>query len=131
KCSAIFLVGGFSESPYLLRRIKDKFSTLVSIIAVPTLSIAAIARGGIAYGLNVGAIQDRTLKWTYGVEVSGKDKRTRRTEDGYILYFHKLAQRGAKANVDQKFWGEFYPSRPDQEILNFCIYYTKRHDAKF
>lgn len=136
KCSAIFLVGGFSESPYLLRRIKDKFSTRVSIIAVPTLPIAAIARGGIAYGLNVGAIQDRTLKWTYGVEVnrpwvSGKDKRTRRTEDGYILYFHKLAQRGAKANVDQKFWGEFYPSRPDQEILNFCIYYTKRHDAKF
>ncbi|CAG8466449.1 13754_t:CDS:1, partial [Funneliformis caledonium] len=35
------------------------------------------------------------------------------------------------ANVDQKFWGEFYPSRQDQEILNFCIYYTKRHDAKF
>ncbi|CAG8687387.1 4883_t:CDS:1, partial [Funneliformis mosseae] len=70
KCSAIFLVGGFSESPYLQRRIKDKFSTQVSIITVPTLPIAAIARGGIAYGLNVCAMQDRTLKWTYGVEVN-------------------------------------------------------------
>ncbi|CAI2184962.1 9435_t:CDS:2 [Funneliformis geosporum] len=136
KCSAIFLVGGFSESSYLLRKIKDKFSTQVSIIAVPNLPISAIVRGGIAYGLNVCTIQDRTLKWTYGVEVnrqwiSGKDKKNRRTEDGYILYFHKLAQRGAKANVDQKFVGEFYPSRPDQEILTFSIYFTKRYDAKF
>jgi hypothetical protein len=69
KCSAMFLVGGFSESPYLFRRIKETFEHRVPIIAVPALPIAAIVRGAITYGLNVDIVHDRILKWTYGIEV--------------------------------------------------------------
>jgi hypothetical protein len=72
KCSAMFLVGGFSESPYLLRRVKETFKYQVSVIAVPALPIAAVVRGAIAYGLDIDAVHDRMLKWTYGIEISRK-----------------------------------------------------------
>src|SRR5688572_30889876 len=35
-CSAMFLVGGFSESKYLQNKIKQKFSSQVNFISVPT-----------------------------------------------------------------------------------------------
>ena len=69
RCRAIFLVGEFSKLPYLLSRVKKAFIDQVPIIAVPALPIAAIVRGAISYGLNIDAIHDRMLKWTYGIEV--------------------------------------------------------------
>lgn len=69
RCSAMFLVGGFSESPYLLNRVRETFRDQVPIIAVPALPIAAVVRGAVAYGLNVEIVQERVLKWTYGIEV--------------------------------------------------------------
>jgi hypothetical protein len=56
RCRAIFLVGEFSESPYLLSRVREAFKDRVSIIAVPALPIAAVVRGAIIYGLNVKPI---------------------------------------------------------------------------
>ncbi|CAI2174732.1 1672_t:CDS:2 [Funneliformis geosporum] len=131
KCSAMFLVGGFSESPYLQRRVRESFSSKVPIISVPALPIAAIVRGAITYGFNIDIVQDRILKWTYGIEEPKKDKASRKTDDGLILYFHKLAQRGKSVGVDQKFMTDFFPTRPDQEIISFNIYYTPRYGAKF
>lgn len=72
KCTAIFLVGGFSESPYLLRRVKETFKYRVPITAAPAIPIAAIVRGAIMYGLNPNIIRDRILKWTYGIGVCRK-----------------------------------------------------------
>jgi hypothetical protein len=69
RCSAMFLVGGFSESPYLLSRVRETFEDQVPIIAVPALPIAAVVRGAITYGLNVEIVHERVLKWTYGIEV--------------------------------------------------------------
>src|SRR6266536_2540639 len=44
-CSAMFLVGGFSESKYLQKIIKQEFSYQINNISVPTRPMAAIARG--------------------------------------------------------------------------------------
>ncbi|CAG8780787.1 15695_t:CDS:2, partial [Rhizophagus irregularis] len=128
----MFLVGGFSESPYLLRRVKETFEHQVPIIAVPAVPIAAIVRGAITYGLNVDKdiVPDRVLKWTYGIEVSG-DKPSKRTKDGMYLYFHELARRGSNVKVNQKFSGDFYPIRPNQDIITFNVYYTSKYEAKY
>jgi len=135
KCSAMFLVGGFSESPYLLSRVREIFKE-VPIIAVPALPIAAVVRGAITYGLNVEIVQERVLKWTYGIEVcrswvAGKDKKNRRTSDGLIFYFYKLAQRRTRVEVDRKFSGEFCPVRANQTNITFNIYYTKNDFGKY
>jgi hypothetical protein len=45
KIKAMFLVGGFSESPYLTSRIKTSFGRQVQTIAFPRQPIAAIIKG--------------------------------------------------------------------------------------
>ena len=50
KVSAMFMVGGFSESKYLFKRVKQKFDTRVPIIAIPSDPIAAVVRGAVLYG---------------------------------------------------------------------------------
>src|SRR4051812_17175845 len=45
ECSIMFLVGGFSQSIYLQKKIKEKFGDIVKIISVPTHPIATVVRG--------------------------------------------------------------------------------------
>ncbi|RIA78874.1 hypothetical protein C1645_882964 [Glomus cerebriforme] len=47
ECSAIFLVGGFSESKYLQTRVKEEFCEIVPNISVPPQPIVAVLKGGI------------------------------------------------------------------------------------
>ncbi|CAG8700823.1 733_t:CDS:2 [Cetraspora pellucida] len=136
KCSAIFLVGGFSESSYLVEKVKENFRFQVDSIGVPTSAISAVVQGGLYYGLNVNTVKTRVLKWTFGIEVarewvSGKDKKTRRSSDGLIYTFECLAKRGSKVDVNEPFTKIFYPVRANQEVLAFKIYCTKSADGKF
>ncbi|OAD75268.1 hypothetical protein PHYBLDRAFT_71969 [Phycomyces blakesleeanus NRRL 1555(-)] len=50
--STIFLVGGFGQSKYLLKRIKEKFVSKVVSIAAPNRGEMAVTRGAVLYGLN-------------------------------------------------------------------------------
>lgn len=45
-CSAIILVGGFSESKYLQKRIKQEFNHQVKSISVPIHPMLAVVKGG-------------------------------------------------------------------------------------
>jgi hypothetical protein len=84
KCSVMFLVGDFSESKYLQKRIKQEFQHRVKNILVPIFPTAAISRGAVMYGSSLkmygslknsinnnlkGVISTRVLKYTYGVKV--------------------------------------------------------------
>src|SRR6266540_3623380 len=84
-CSAMFLVGGFSQSKYLQKRIKERFHERVGNISVPSNPIAAVSRGAAIYGISlnnadnyVGAngikcvISSRVLKFTYGIKTLSK-----------------------------------------------------------
>ncbi|CAG8654950.1 6266_t:CDS:2, partial [Funneliformis mosseae] len=44
-CSAMFLVGGFSESQYLQSRIKNEFLGVIPSISIPTHPIASVLNG--------------------------------------------------------------------------------------
>ncbi|RGB28805.1 hypothetical protein C1646_796509 [Rhizophagus diaphanus] len=80
KCSTMFLVGGFSESKYLQKRIREEFQHRVKNISVPTHPTAATLRGATLYGLSLKnsvdntdglhyVISSRILKYTYGIKV--------------------------------------------------------------
>ncbi|CAG8550058.1 2866_t:CDS:2 [Diversispora eburnea] len=137
KCSIMFLVGGFSESKYLLRQVKEHFKDQNMQIAVPSSPITAVVRGAITYGLNIEIVNDRILKWTYGIavvnpHVPGRDPKKRRTPDGYIQKFHLLATRGSNTEVKKKFFGKFIPLRFDQPTILFNVYYThKKGGARY
>ncbi|CAJ0762346.1 21171_t:CDS:2, partial [Entrophospora sp. SA101] len=108
---------------------------LVTIIAVPKHPIAAVVRGSLEYGLNMGVVQTRVLKFCYGVEVSAKweknDPPERKTPTGRIFRFHKLAFRGTEVSVDQKFSYTAAPVATNQIDMTFNIFITTDNNARY
>nr|CAG8558965.1 2140_t:CDS:2 [Entrophospora candida] len=147
-CSAIFLVGGFSQSMYLQVRIRGEFSCRVPNISVPSNPIAAVCRGASIYGLSLFnnnylglfdgdkfVINNRVLKYTYGIGICARwregDPPERRSRDNYIRKFERLAKRGQIVKIDKEFSDSYAPIKPEQTSINFIIYYTKENDAKY
>ncbi|CAG8533952.1 13632_t:CDS:2 [Funneliformis mosseae] len=134
RISAMFLVGGFGESPYLLRRVRETFGSRVPNISVPVNSKAAVVRGAIVYGLNIDVVRKRVLKWTYGIQVcrdwvAGEDDEDRRTPDGKIFEFRRMVKRRTQVEVNKPFPETCYPVKPNQTSALFKIYYTTKDDA--
>ena len=67
KAKFIFMVGGFSESPFLKSEIKKKFETQNLQILVPRRPQVSVIRGACMYGLNPRSISSRIAKKTYGI----------------------------------------------------------------
>ncbi|GBC08152.1 hypothetical protein RclHR1_07930009 [Rhizophagus clarus] len=136
KCSAMFLVGGFSESPYLVKKIEEAFISVVPIITVPQNPITAVLRGAVMYGLDKAAVATRVLTMNYGVRVyplwrAGVDPKKRKTADGRIYKFSCLATRGREVTPDEPCSGTYYPIYPDQTAILFSVYATPRKNARF
>ncbi|GES81266.1 hypothetical protein GLOIN_2v1502209 [Rhizophagus clarus] len=137
KCSAIFLVGGFSESKYLQMRVKEEFRRSVPSIVVPKQPIAAIVCGACDYGLKMSTIVDRTLKYTYGVR-QGRiwkigDPHSQKVTGfpNYTYAFDRLVVRGTKVGVDQEFSKTYTPLTPDVTRISFQIFKTTELNAEF
>ncbi|CAB4408740.1 unnamed protein product [Rhizophagus irregularis] len=138
KCSAIFLVGGFSESKYLQMRVKEEFGKLVPAIIVPKQPIAAIVRGACDYGLEMNTISDRTLKYTYGIKIVRYRKegdpisqKVPSDDYNYTYIFHRLVTRGTRVGVDEEFRTVRTPAEPNQTEGKFYIYKTTELSAGF
>ncbi|CAI2162477.1 10848_t:CDS:2 [Funneliformis geosporum] len=135
KCTAMFLVGGFSESKYLQFKVKQEFKSQVSIISVPRQPIAAIVRGAVDYGLNAKVIKSRVLKYTYGTKTSplwtSADPKSRKRPDGRIFKFFTLAEKGKRVDVDEEVSHSFSVARPEQTSMDMDIYVTRNGSAKF
>ena len=106
-CSAIFLVGGFSESKYLQRRIKKAFQHRIKHISVPQQPIAAVARGAVKYGIYKRCIRNRVLKYNYGKfglrKYKDSDPIHMMRPSGFIPYFELLATKGTIVGVNEAF----------------------------
>ncbi|KAG9298803.1 hypothetical protein G9A89_015824 [Geosiphon pyriformis] len=131
---AMFLVGGFSESKYLRKRIREEFQNHIPVIAEPRQPMAAVVKGAVAYGLNMETVRTRTLKWTYGIEVLSEflpgDPERAREPDGRIFKFETLAERGTQIEVNKEFSKEFKPAFHNQDSAIFKVYYTPMRYAK-
>ncbi|CAB4381824.1 unnamed protein product [Rhizophagus irregularis] len=137
-CSAMFLVGGFSESKYLQERIKQEFQSSVRLISVPTRPITAVAQGAVIYGLfdleNKIKVT-RVVKYTYGIleRVDWKegDLINRKTHDGKIYKFKPLVRRGTFVAFNQIFSFKAGPFIPCQIIASYSIYYTQSYEEEY
>jgi len=107
-CSIMFLVGGFSESEYLRKRVNEEFKNQLEHISVPPQPVAAVTRGTLKYGLNKRFIKNRVLKYTYGRSTlrpfdESIDPIEKKRDSGQVLIFKLLAKKGTKVEVNQKF----------------------------
>ncbi|CAB4437252.1 unnamed protein product [Rhizophagus irregularis] len=150
-CSAIFLVGGFSKSKYLQKRIKNEFQDIVKTILVPNQPEAAIARGAAIYGLSfknshraeetilyASVIHKRVLKYTYGIKVLGKWKASvhpphRKIFDDRIYLFDTFVKRGTRVKVDKPSHPKlgYKPLNPSQTGLKFELFKTLKYSATY
>lgn len=136
KCGAMFLVGGFSESPYLLHQIKSSFNRLIPNIGVPKQPISSIVRGAVQYGLDMRTVTTRVLRYTYGVQVFDRWKKNvdppnRKMSSGHVYVFHKMAQRGTSVEVNHSIGYVARPSNPNQADMAFNIFSTPALNARF
>ncbi|CAG8562725.1 11856_t:CDS:2 [Funneliformis caledonium] len=135
KCSAMFIVGGFSESKYLQMRVRQEFKELVPAIIVPKQPIAAIVRGACDYGLKMSTIVDRTLKHTYGIralrDFKDGDPESQIYDKKNTYTFEQLVSRGTKVDVDQEFSSIYHPRFANLKLLEFKIYITTELNAEF
>ncbi|GES81278.1 hypothetical protein GLOIN_2v1762619 [Rhizophagus clarus] len=134
-CSTIFLVGGFSESKYLQKRIREEFKE--KDVLVPPRPIAAVANGAVSYGINKKFIKNRVLKYNYGrstlrlYDENIDTEDFRRRESGHVLIFKLLARKGTIVDVDQKFSETSHPERSDQDKLWYQILIAEKDDVKY
>ncbi|PKY37990.1 hypothetical protein RhiirA4_439064 [Rhizophagus irregularis] len=147
ECPTMILVGGFSESKYLQKRIKEEFQHRVKNISVPNQPIAATLRGATLYGLSLKnsdndnfdnfhyVISNRILKYTYGIKVRNYwmegDPIEKKTRNGRIDRFHRLAKRGDQVDINEKFTTTFTPLSQMQTSVSFRIFYTTEYNAKY
>ncbi|CAM6123015.1 unnamed protein product [Calypogeia fissa] len=88
---AIMVVGGFSNSPYLMKRIRDTFSMTVKQIVSPTDPGSAVCQGAVAFGaLGADIMMSRKSRKTHGINVS------KRFEKGDPLSLRFLTSVGEK-----------------------------------
>ncbi|GES97296.1 hypothetical protein GLOIN_2v1884551 [Rhizophagus clarus] len=134
-CSALILVGGFSESKYLQSRIKKEFSSKIKIISIPPQPVTSIIKGAVQYGLREEIVFSRVLKWTYGTDITRKwrqgDPLNRRRSDNNIIVFEKLAERGKQIGVDEKITRKFKPFDRQQTKMALDLFVTTQENAKF
>ena len=139
--SVMFLVGGFSQSKYLQKRIKEEFHDRIDNISVPTSPIAAISRGAALYGLNGPkyVIGSRVLKFTYGIEVLHPimygdpiEKLVPTIYGPFIPRFSIIAKRGTVVKIDEEFTvDDLSLCHPFQTSGEFEIYYTREYEPRF
>ncbi|GBB85958.1 hypothetical protein RclHR1_01240009 [Rhizophagus clarus] len=134
-CTAIILVGGFSESKYLQKRIKQEFSPQVNNISVPIHPMLAVVKGAVQFGIKEHVITSRILKWTYGTDIVRKwepdDPLSRKLPNDMVKAFHALVEKGTQLTSKDKYTTTFKPSSLFQKKLSFNMYITSKLDAKY
>ncbi|KAF9437627.1 Heat shock 70 kDa protein 12A [Entomortierella beljakovae] len=69
ECQAIFMVGGFGSSSYLLHRVKQEFGRKVRTISSPNKPEMAVVCGAVYAGLTPKIVTSRVTRRCYGTSI--------------------------------------------------------------
>ncbi|KAI9015284.1 hypothetical protein CLU79DRAFT_838164 [Phycomyces nitens] len=132
KLDTIFLVGGFGQSKYLGKRVKDTFKSKVESTCVPSRGEMAVVRGAVMYGIDPNKITHRVLRRTYGLDAGSLFDASRDPpEKGYIDYdgvmrcsdrFIIYATKGESMPIDKCVTREFFIFYPNNYSLDLFAY---------
>ncbi|GAQ90012.1 Molecular chaperones HSP70/HSC70 [Klebsormidium nitens] len=141
KCDQLFLVGGFSQSPYLIKRVTETFAHRVANIVTPPEPGTAICQGAVLFGLDPSIITERTSRKTYGIKCAREfrpgdpeDKKWFHDEDGCFHVsnsFNIFVRNGDQVLVDSEIRHSFRPSKLDQTQCPVFLLTTDKRDPRF
>ncbi|KAI7868964.1 hypothetical protein BDF14DRAFT_455426 [Spinellus fusiger] len=110
---ALFLVGGFGSSNYLLKRIQEELGSVIPFIAVPPSCELAVVRGAVYYGLNSRAVASRVSRYWYGIDTTAVfDERTDPPN-------YKLVRADGSIRCDNRF--SVYVNRGEEIDIDYCV----------
>jgi molecular chaperone DnaK (HSP70) len=138
----MFVVGGFAGSPYLMQRIRKRFSREVKHIVSPPNPGSAIIQGSVALALNPDAVVARILKKTYGTSVTlpfekGVDPSEflKVGEDDGVEWcrnrFDSFVKKGARIEVNKFVTKEYVPHTRGQAQMMFDLYSSNEQEPRY
>ncbi|GIQ88807.1 heat shock protein 70 family protein, partial [Kipferlia bialata] len=141
----IVLVGGFTGSPYLVDRVKERFGGVCSRILNPPEPGAAVVTGAVHYGFNPNEISKRRSRYTYGIETEEKfdpenelhvqyEDRKELHKGRYILrkWFRPFVEVNELVELDHKQdLSPLYPTSVDQTEAVLKLYQVDREGVHF
>jgi molecular chaperone DnaK (HSP70) len=122
----IFMVGGFSESPYLKAEIKKNFEESKLIggskinVLVPRRPQVSVIRGACMFGLNPRSITSRISKLTYGINTLTTYDPARHAEEKKVIIegedfcedvFDAFVKRNEAVGIDEVHVKNYCPVR--------------------
>ncbi|KAF9437616.1 hypothetical protein BGZ76_011870 [Entomortierella beljakovae] len=130
--SAIFMVGGFGSSSYLLKRVKEEFQDRVKLISSPYKPEIAVVCGAVYAGLNPKTVTARITRRCYGAYMDspyqeGIDPPGYKNDavDGVWCKnrFSLFVKKGQKVKVDECISRPYYfPKLNHHESYSVTIY---------
>ena len=136
----VFMVGGFSESPFLKQEIKQAFETASIQVLVPRRPQVSVLRGACLFGLNPRSITSRIAKKTYGINTlttfdperhPDTKKVTIDGEDFCEDVFDPFVRSGDSIGVDEVQVKTYCPVRSRQTVMRVIFYCTDSPDVDF
>ena len=136
----IFMVGGFSESPYLKSEIKKKFQNNETTVLIPKRPLISVIRGACMFGLNPRIITSRIAKKTYGINTLTVFDPNRHPEKKKVIIegedfcedvFDAFVKKDQSVRVDEVVNKVYCPVRARQSVMRIIIYSTDSTDVEF
>ncbi len=141
-CDILFLVGGFSKSPLLRKRIQDNFGSKVKRIVLPAEPGAVIVEGAVAFGLNPSLIRARRARLTYGCAMesifeSGVDPESKKVwrEDRKNWYcsdrFDTFVTAGQLIEINESVTRSYVATSNNQTAMRLRFFAAMKKHARY
>jgi molecular chaperone DnaK (HSP70) len=136
----IFMVGGFSESPYLKMEIKKTFETNSLQILVPRRPQVCVVRGACLFGLDPHSISSRIAKKTYGINTLTTFDPEKHPENKKVIIegedfcedvFDAFVRAGDSVGNEEVHTKTYCPVRSRQTVMRIIFYCTDSRDVDF
>ena len=135
----IFMVGGFSNSPIVVKEIRDLVSPLPVI--VPENAELSVVQGAVMFGWKPDIFKSRMSKRTYGISITA-NFRENVDPERLILYnddkvkkctkrFGKLVSVNEDIEIDQTVTRTYYPMNHNQMAMTIDIYESEESDVSY
>lgn len=138
--NAIMVVGGFSGSPYLMKRIRDTFGSRVAVYRPPNPG-SAVCRGAVMMGTRSDIVVSRISKKTYGVRVArpfiagvhSEEFKVERNPGQFYCndVFGVFVRKGDEVRFDDCVQNVYFPLSGTQDELEIELHSSDCRDVKF
>ena len=133
RVGALYMVGTFSMSQYLLDSVKNEMGSLFPRERVfnPPESSLAIVKGAVMYGINPSIVQERVAAKSYGVRLLTAFDSTKHPEEKAEIHngkkycagiYSEFITRGQKVCTGEVIKRTYLPVKPDQKKVLLRIY---------